>query len=172
MPKYELMYILASSVSDDQVPTLTEQVKKYIQDFGGTEIEETQLGKKKLAYPVKKTRNGFYVVVEFTMEANKVNELEAKIRTQTATIIRHLVINVDEHVRRSAIDKVVQSTLSKNPEDEEEQAPVKKAPAPRPTPKVEKIVTEPTTPKPEPVEISSEELDKEIEAALSEDIIK
>ena len=172
MPRYELCYILAAQVSDDQVPTVTEQIKQFIADFGGIEIQEEQLGKKKLSYPIKKTRNGFYVVVEFTMDSRKVNELEAKIRTQTATIIRHLVINIDEHTRRSAIDKVVQSTLSKNPEDEEEQTPAKKAPSPRPTPKVEKVATEPATPKAEPVEISSEELDKEIEAALSEDIIK
>lgn len=171
MPRYELCYILAAQVSDDQVPAVTEQIKQFVADFGGTEIQEEQLGKKKLSYPIKKTRNGFYVVVEFTMESNKVNELEAKIRTQTSTIIRHLVINVDEHVRRSAIDKVVQSTLSKNPEDEEE-TPAKKTPAPRPAPKVEKVVKEPEVTKPEPVEISSEELDKEIEAALSEDIIK
>ncbi len=172
MPRYELCYILAAQVSDDQVPTVTKQIKQFVADFGGTEIQEEQLGKKKLSYPIKKTRNGFYVVVEFTMDSRKVNELEAKIRTQTATIIRHLVINIDEHARRSAIDKVVQSTLSKNPEEEEEQAPAKKAPTPRPAPKAEKVEAEPTTPKAEPVEISSEELDKEIEAALSEDIIK
>ena len=88
MPKYELMYILASSVSDDQVPVITEQVKKFVTDFGGTNLEETQLGKKKLAYPIKKTRNGYYVVVSFDMEGTKVNDFDAKIRAPTMSIIR------------------------------------------------------------------------------------
>jgi small subunit ribosomal protein S6 len=76
------MYILGSHIADPDVPALTEQVKKFVSDFGGTDIEESQLGKKKLAYPVKKTRNGYYVVVNFNMDAKKINELDARIRTQ------------------------------------------------------------------------------------------
>lgn len=170
MPRYELCYILAAQVSDDQVPEVVTQIQKFITDFGGTNVQEELLGKKKLAYPIKKTRNGFYVVVEFTMDSRKVNELEAKIRTQTGTIIRHLVINIDEHLRRSAIDKVVQSTLSKNPENDEEQETVKKATVQKPALKIETAPANNT--KAVSVELSSEELDKEIEAALSEDIIK
>ncbi len=166
MPRYELCYILAAQVSDDQVPTVTAQLKQFVEDFGGTEIQEEQLGKKKLAYPIKKTRNGFYVVLQFTMESQKVNELEAKIRTQTATVIRHLVINVDEHLKRSEKDKVAQSKLSHRPEpgDEAYVAPV---PTSKPAAKAQEAA-----PKQEPIDITTEELDKQIEAALSEDVIK
>lgn len=176
MPRYELCYILAAQVSDDQVPGVTEQIRQFVSDFGGTEISEEQLGKKKLAYPIKKTRNGFYVVVTFTMDSRKVNALEAKIRTQTATVIRHLLINLDEHLERSEKDKVAQSKLTHRPGEEEGQTTPTPAPA-APAPK--EVVAE----KPqeavaaeiaaeEPAEISSEDLDKQIEAALSEDIIK
>ena len=84
MPQYELMYLLGSQVADDQVPAISEQIKKFIGDFGGTDVRETLLGKKKLAYPIKKTRNGHYVVVDFVMEGNKVNELDARIRKTVA----------------------------------------------------------------------------------------
>lgn len=177
MPRYELCYILAAQVSDDQVPGVATQIRQFVSDFGGTEIEEEQLGKKKLAYPIKKTRNGFYVVVQFTMDSRKVNDFEAKIRTQTGTIIRHLVISLDEHLRRSEIDKVAQSKLSKRPEGEEEAPAAEQKATPAPV-KIEEpapveIVEEVTpTPKKEVVEISSEDLDKQIEAALAEDIIK
>ncbi len=95
MPRYELMYILASSVSDDLVPQTTAQVEQYVTDFGGTDVSHTALGKKKLAYPIKKTRNGHYGVINFTSEASKVNGLDAKIRTQGNTIIRYIIINID-----------------------------------------------------------------------------
>lgn len=169
MPRYELCYILAAQVSDDQVPGVADQIKQFVADFGGTDIKEEQLGKKKLAYPIKKTRNGFYVVVEFTMDSRKVNDLEAKIRTQTATVIRHLVVNLDEHLRRSEKDKVEQAKLSKRPEDTGEavEAGPQRTAAPSvEIPELEKL------PKKEPVNISTEDLDKQIEAALSEDIIK
>jgi small subunit ribosomal protein S6 len=171
MPRYELCYILAAQVSDDQVPGVANQIKQFVADFGGTDIQEEQLGKKKLAYPIKKTRNGFYVVVQFTMPTNKINELDAKIRTQTATVIRHLLINLDEHLRRSEKDAVAQSKLSKRPEDVEEAQGA--APAARPEPKKEAPVVEAEpAPKKEPVALSTEDLDKQIEAALSDELIK
>ncbi|MBP9686185.1 MAG: 30S ribosomal protein S6 [Candidatus Doudnabacteria bacterium] len=182
MPRYELCYILAAQVSDDQVPGVTEQIRQFVSDFGGTEINEEQLGKKKLAYPIKKTRNGFYVALTFTMDSRKVNALEAKIRTQTATIIRHLVINVDEHLVRSEKDKVAQSKLTHRP-GEEEAAAATPIPTSTPTPTVavkevkEEVVEEPqaelVVEEPEAAaEISIEDLDKQIEAALSDEIIK
>lgn len=185
MPRYELCYILAAQVSDDQVPGVASQIRQFVTDFGGTEVQEEQLGKKKLAYPIKKTRNGFYVCVQFTMDSRKVNDLEAKIRTQTGTIIRHLVVNLDEHIRRSEIDAVAQSKLSKRPEDGSEgESPAPAAVAPVATPVVaevapaivEEAVETPEieiepAPKKEPVTLSSEDLDKQIEAALSEDIV-
>lgn len=176
MPRYELCYILAAQVSDDQVPGVTEQIRQFVSDFGGTEISEEQLGKKKLAYPIKKTRNGFYVVVTFTMDSRKVNALEAKIRTQTATVIRHLLINLDEHLERSEKDKVAQSKLTHRPgEEEAPAAPAAPAPA-APVAKQETAAQEVPAATEEavtaPAEISTEDLDKQIEAALSEDIIK
>ena len=177
MPRYELCYILAAQVSDDQVPGVSEQIRQFVADFGGTEIVEEQLGKKKLAYPIKKTRNGSYVVVQFTIDSRKVNDLEAKIRTQTATIIRHLVVNMDEHLRRSEIDKVAQSKLSKRVEGEDETGT--QAPTPAPSPAVEPpaaveepVMDKPAAKKEAAAELSTEDLDKQIEAALSEDILK
>ena len=168
MPKYELMYILASSVGDDQVPVITEQVKKYVADFGGTQIKEDQLGKKKLAYPIKRTRNGHYVVVSFDMDTKQINDLDAKIRSQANSIIRYLLVNKDEHLARLEKDVVAQSKLSHQPETQENDTPA----SPYAEPKVR--FTEPVAEKPsQPViEINAEELDKKIEEALTEDLLK
>jgi small subunit ribosomal protein S6 len=149
MPKYELMYILASSVSDTDVPTVTNQVLQFIQDFGGQNVVENQLGKKKLAYPVKKTRNGYYTVVQFDMDGTKVNTFEAKIRTQTSTVIRHILVNLDEHISRSEKDTVAQTKMNQN----------------RP-PEAIAESTGQTTPPP----AADVGLDEKIEAALNEEI--
>lgn len=159
MPQYELMYLLGSQVADDQVPTISEQVKKFVEDFGGTDIVETPLGKKKLAYPIGKTRNGHYVVVNFTMDASKVNLLDAKIRTQDSTIVRYILINIDEHLDRLEKDKKVQAAMPKRiipaaaAVEAKTEAPAAKKPA----------VT---------IDLSQEDIDKKIEAALAEDITK
>ena len=86
-------------------------ILKFAEDFGGTDIKETQLGKKKLAYPIKKTRNGHYIVVNFTMDGKNINAFDAKIRTQNTNIIRYLIVNLDEHLERMEKDRIVQSKI-------------------------------------------------------------
>lgn len=157
MPQYELMYLLGSNVADDQVPTISASVKKFIEDFGGSNVVETLLGKKKLAYPIGKTRNGHYVVVDFVMDSDKINLLDAKIRTQDSSIIRYILINQDEHLQRLKKDKVEQAALSR------------RVPPVAP----EAATDKPVAKKPAPViDLAPEELDAKIEKALSEDITK
>lgn len=161
MPQYELMYLLGSQIADTEVPAVTSQILKFVEDFGGSNIKETQLGKKKLAYPIKKTRNGHYVAVAFNMDSRKVNDLDAKLRTQGNSVIRYLLVNLDEHLKRVEKDKVAQAKLSKRQQDFQTPG-ITEAPA-----RKEKAATaEPL------VEINQEDLDKKIEAALSEDLTK
>lgn len=166
MPQYELMYLLGAQVADDEVPKISAQILKFAEDFGATDIKETQLGKKKLAYPIGKTRNGHYVVVNFTMDGKNINAFDAKIHTQDSQIIRYLIVNLDEHLTRMEKDRIAQSKIvRKGPPAEEQISPAVKttAVAERPAVKKEKLVL---------AEINQEELDKKIEEALSEDLTK
>lgn len=161
MPRYELMYLLGSHVADNDVPAIASQVLKFIEELGGTDIVENHLGKKKLAYPIKKTRNGYYVVVNFSMDSSKIGELEAKIRTQDSNIIRHLIANLEEHLKRMEKDRIEQAKLTPR------KPPVAEAESkPEPATKKEPAAEAPL------LEIDQEELDKKIEEALSEDLTK
>ena len=154
MPRYELMYILASSVSDDQVPSTSTSVEQTVADFGGSNLSHEMLGKKKLAYQIGKTRNGHYGVINFDMDGKKLAALDAKIRTQKATIIRHLIVNIDEHLERLEKDRVVQSKIKRRiPVEETAAAPAK----PKPTKKA--------------APVTNEKLEEEIEKALNEEVV-
>src|SRR3989344_6938942 len=122
MPKYELMYILSSAVSDNDVPQVSEEVNKFLTDSGATLLAQEMLGKKKLAYPIKKTRNGFYVLKPFNLDGSKLQGLDNKLRSMAA-IIRYLVVNVDEQERRAATDRQVQEKMraSRKPVKTEEE---------------------------------------------------
>jgi small subunit ribosomal protein S6 len=171
MPRYELMYILASSVSDDQVPQTAQTIEQFVTDNGGSDISHEELGKKKLAYPIKKTRNGHYGVINFTAEGDSASKLDAKLRTQKSTIIRHIIVNIDEHLERLEKDKEAQAKMNRNRPPEKiaadklevsGQAP--QAPAPT-APKAPKEA------KPKTV-VTESKLEEEIEKALNEDITK
>ena len=151
MPKYELMYILSSAVSDNDAPSISAEIEKFITDNGGKLISTEMLGKKKLAYPIKKTRNGFYILSTFNLEGAKIGPLENKIRSQEA-IIRFLVVNLEEQERRAAKDREIQAKMkmSRKPRPETAAAPAQA-----------------------PINLSETELEKKIEQALeSEDLAK
>ncbi len=151
MPKYELMYILSSAVSDNDVPTVSNEVDKFLTDAGGTVLTQEMLGKKKLAYPIKKTRNGFYVLETFNLEGAKLTSLDNKLRSMEP-IIRYLVVNIDDQERRAAKDKTIQDKMK----------------AARKPQKVEGTAAA----EPE-VKLSESELEQKIEKALgSEDLAK
>lgn len=128
------MYIVGSQVSDDQIPTVTEEVKKFIQASGGLLEKHEDLGKKKLAYPIKKTRNGFYVLDQFSATAEKISEISERVRTQPA-VIRHLIINLDEALVRMEKDRVLQAKFKiTRPQEEIKEKgartePVRRSPA-------------------------------------------
>jgi small subunit ribosomal protein S6 len=150
MPKYELMYILSSAVSDNDVPPVSDEVNKFIESEGGTLLTNEMLGKKKLAYPIKKTRNGFYVLQTFNLEGSKLTPLDNKLRSMEP-IIRYLVINLEEQERRAAKDYKIQEKMRAN------RKPIK----------TEGETTD------EEVKLTETELEQKIEAALeSEDLSK
>lgn len=153
MPKYELMYILSSAVSDDEVPNVVSEIDEYLKSQGGAVLSSEMLGKKKLAYPIKKTRNGFYVLQTFNLESGKLQALDNKIRSINH-IVRYIVVNLEEMERQKAKTKALQEQLKLS----------RKPKAAEPT----------TAPVAEPeIKFSESELEKKIESALeSEDLTK
>lgn len=150
MPKYELMYILSSAVSDNDVPTVAAEVDKFITDNGGSLISQEMMGKKKLAYPIKKTRNGFYVVETFNLDGRKMQEFDNKLLS-IDSIIRYLAVNVEEMEARQAKDKKIQDKMKG----------------------MRRQVAKEEGPVAAPINLSETELEQKIEQALeSEDLTK
>lgn len=127
MPKYELMYIIGAHLSDDQIPASVAEIKKVVEGGGGTIEKHEELGKKKLAYPIKNQRAGYYVLVNFEAAADKVNEIEHKVRTSGA-VVRHIIINMDEALIQMEKDRIVQAKLKLRPKVEKEPEIVKAKP--------------------------------------------
>lgn len=171
MPRYELMYILASSVSDDIVEETSKEVEQFVADFGGTNIQHEMMGKKKLAYAIKKTRNGHYGLITFNASGEKINDLDAKLRTQRKNIIRHIIVNIDEHLERSEKDRIAQAKMNQARDAEKAKAAEEKAEAASKPAKKEAQSAQGGSASGRK-KVSTEKIDEEIEKALSEDITK
>ena len=94
MNKYELMVIIDPALEDDKKEAAVENVKNIIAEAG--EVSETDVwGLKKLAYPIQKKNEGYYVVMQFTAEPELPKELDRRLRIADA-YMRHIIVNKDE----------------------------------------------------------------------------
>jgi len=91
MNSYELMYIIPSQSSDEDKEALIALVNSMIEKDGGKIESVERIGNKKLAYEIEKKREGFYVLVNFTAEANVPNKLGALLSITTG-IMRHIIV--------------------------------------------------------------------------------
>ena len=94
MNKYETVFIINPEVEDAGVKTLTEKFSNLIIKEG--KVEEVQeLGKKKLAYEIKKHKEGNYVLINFEAQPTLIQELERNYRI-TDEVIKFIVVRKDE----------------------------------------------------------------------------
>ncbi len=94
MTNYELMFIIDPALEDEKKDAIVETVKGII-EADGTVGEVDVWGLKKLAYPIQKKNEGYYVVVPFQASPELPKELDRRLRISEA-VMRHLIINKDE----------------------------------------------------------------------------
>lgn len=91
MASYELIYIVSPGVTDEGLPTIMSKVNDSVVKTGGNVREVTQWGRKKLAYPIKKFREGNYIFARLEMKPAATKDIEANLKLSNE-VIRHLLI--------------------------------------------------------------------------------
>ena len=105
---YEILFIADPNLGEPEVDALTTQVEGYIEKEGGTIQKVEKWGKKRLAYLVKKHREGYYVLVVAEMGGDPVKEVERRLKV-TDGVIRHLSVRVDEDLRKAERGKALRA---------------------------------------------------------------
>ncbi len=85
------MYIIPSQSTDEDKEALIASVNGMIEKDGGKIESVERIGNKKLAYAIEKKREGFYVLVNFTADANIPNKLGALLSITTG-IMRYIIV--------------------------------------------------------------------------------
>ena len=94
MTNYELMFIIDPTLEDEKKEATVETVKGII-EADGTVGEVDVWGLRKLAYPIQKKNEGYYVVVTFQASPELPKELDRRLRI-SEVVMRHLIINKDD----------------------------------------------------------------------------
>ena len=93
--KYESIYIVNPNVDAEGVKGLVEKFNSLIESEGGKVVETNEWGMKKLAYPIKKFTQGYYVLVKFNGPSAAVDECERLLKIDD-NILRQLTTKVGE----------------------------------------------------------------------------
>ena len=94
MNKYETVFIINPSVEETGVKELTQKFSDLINSDGKVESVE-EMGKRKLAYEIKKNSEGIYVLINFEANPALIKELERVYRI-TDEVIKFIVVRKDE----------------------------------------------------------------------------
>ena len=95
MRTYELLYIIPATLTDEEVGQTESDIQALITKYGGTPKESRRLGKFKLAYLIKKVRHGHYVLVYFEAESEAVAKINEALRIHDR-VLRHMILRADE----------------------------------------------------------------------------
>jgi len=91
---YELMLVINQGCSEERLALTMDTVTQFISDRGGIVTEVKALGKRKLAYPIKHCREGYYQLVLFKLQSTLSPELENRLNI-SEDIIRYLLKTVE-----------------------------------------------------------------------------
>ena len=94
MNKYESVVIINPSVEEQDIKDLISKFTDMINKNGKLEKVE-EVGKKKLAYEIKKNSEGYYVVLNFEAEPSFIAELERVYRI-TDEVIKFIVVREND----------------------------------------------------------------------------
>ena len=95
MRKYEIMYIVKTTLEKDNVKSINDECQKIFTSRKSKIVEFKDLGQKKLAYPIKKEINGNYYLLTVEANTDALDEFKRKISINE-NVIRHVIIRLDE----------------------------------------------------------------------------
>jgi small subunit ribosomal protein S6 len=103
MSTYETVIVLHSRLSDPEVATFVDKTKAMITKGGGEILSEDRWGRRKLAYPIRHAREGFYLYFKFQAKGSLIDQLNHQYRIQDV-VLRTLTVH-DEESRRKTAEK-------------------------------------------------------------------
>jgi small subunit ribosomal protein S6 len=117
---YESAILINAALDDEAIKNLIGRVKENITTNGGEILEVEDWGRKRLAYQVKKSKIGYYVIFRFNSPPDLIPKLERYYQLDE-TILRYLTITLSkEALEQIEIDKSLLPQLV----EEVEQIPI------------------------------------------------
>ena len=90
MRKYELVCIVQPDLDETAFKGAVERVQGWVTESGGSVDKVDVWGRRRLAFPIHKQRDGQYVLLNITLDPKSASDLERNIR-YLETVLRHML---------------------------------------------------------------------------------
>jgi small subunit ribosomal protein S6 len=98
MRRYELMLVLRPDAPDDRASAVIDRTTRQLVAAGGQIVKVAPWGRRRLAYPIERYRDGSYHILVFEAPAEAMIELERSLEI-TEEVLRHLVVRIERPVK-------------------------------------------------------------------------
>jgi small subunit ribosomal protein S6 len=126
--RYELMLVLRPDAPDERSSAIIDRTTRYVVAEGGQIVKVAPWGRRRLAYPIERYREGSYHIIVFEAPPESIVELERSLQI-TEDVLRYLVVRTFRPVRqrRDASGADVEDTDTDDtdtdaPSDDEEES--------------------------------------------------
>ncbi len=149
---YETTFIVNAALEDPDIEAIITKVTNYIQNLGADIIQINKWGRRRLAYPITKKYNGYYVHVLYDASPSIIPLIE-RFLVLDDTILRHLTLALPKKLREYRLKAIAEGKAT-------EIAPQEQTT----TQKTEEVIKEEATSVEENVEQSNQTADTAVES--------
>src|SRR5690348_9276089 len=103
---YEVMFVVRPDMSEEDQNHLVSTLQGHVTNGGGTVVNVEPMGKRRLAYTVRKFNEGIYYLLTIESGGALVHELERRLRV-AEQVIKFITVRVDEEQKRLAKIKAI-----------------------------------------------------------------
>jgi small subunit ribosomal protein S6 len=100
MRVYEVLFIIAPNIEESDIDTLITQLSDVATSQGATIAKVDRIGRRRLAYPIRKFNEGYYVVLTIEGSGAEIAEIERRMRV-TDAVVRYITVRIDEDLKRA-----------------------------------------------------------------------
>ncbi|HWZ43942.1 MAG TPA: 30S ribosomal protein S6 [Candidatus Saccharimonadales bacterium] len=111
---YEVMFIVRPDLLEEDVEKLIATLQGYATTAGATVQNVEKMGKRRLAYDVKKFQDGLYVLLTLQADGKAIHELERRMRV-TEQVIKFITVRMDEEQQRLEKVRKLRAAHTKRP---------------------------------------------------------
>jgi len=111
---YEVMFIVRPDMPEEEQERLITTLESNVTNSGGTVKNLERMGKRRMAYVVRKFQDGIYILMTLEGPGAMVHELERRLRV-TEPVIKFITVRVDEEQKRLAKIKAIREARAKRP---------------------------------------------------------